>query len=72
VGVGMEGHVVVASGGSPGANLFRANFEQVRAEAVSNKLVTEVEMAAFLELLENPAFAFTLPVMMSAFGQRPH
>jgi hypothetical protein len=71
VEVGMEGRLVVASGTTPGARTFRAIFERVRAEAVAAGLVTDEEVEAFLMLLDDPEFAFTLPIMMSAWGQRP-
>jgi ubiquinone/menaquinone biosynthesis C-methylase UbiE len=71
VGVGMEGHFAVWPGGSARAQLDRANFEQVRVETVARGLVTEAEIDQVLALLEDPAIAFSSPVMFSAWGRRP-
>jgi hypothetical protein len=71
VDVGMEGHLAVWTGGSQRAGLDRANFEQVRAEAVERGLLTPQEIDEVLGLLEDPTFAFTSPVMFSAWGRRP-
>jgi len=70
VEVGMEGRFPVASGGSAGARLFRANFEQVQAEAFSAGLFTAEELDIFLALLDSPDFAFALAPMLSAWGRR--
>jgi hypothetical protein len=70
VEVGMEGHLAIWCGTSLGARLDRANFEQVRTEAVGADLVTDQEVDAFLALLDDPDFAISSPVMMSAWGRR--
>ncbi len=41
---GMEGYVIVCEGGSPGARLKQANFEQIREEAVNAGFVTNQEI----------------------------
>lgn len=69
--VGMEGHVAVRAGGSPGAALLAANFDQVRKEAVAKGLVTEAEVNAVLARLNEPDFALFSPVMFTAWGRRP-
>jgi ubiquinone/menaquinone biosynthesis C-methylase UbiE len=71
VSVGMEGHIGLRPGGSPGALLDKANLSQVRDEAIRAGLVTQPEMERMLALLEDPAFVLTSPVMFSARGQRP-
>ncbi len=71
VEVGMEGHLAVWSGGSPGALLDRANFEQIRAEAVGAGLVTDEEVDRVLAFRDDPASAGSSPVMMSAWGRKP-
>jgi ubiquinone/menaquinone biosynthesis C-methylase UbiE len=71
VDVGMEGHLAVWTGGSERAALDRANFEQVRTEAVERGLLTPQEIDEVLGLLEDPTFAFSSPVMFSAWGRRP-
>jgi hypothetical protein len=71
VSVGMEGHIDLRPGGSPGARLDHANLSQVRDEAVREGLVTVDEMDQALSLLEDPGFVCALPIMFSAWGQRP-
>jgi ubiquinone/menaquinone biosynthesis C-methylase UbiE len=69
--VGMEGHFAVWPGGSPRAQFDRATVEQVRVEAIARGLVTEDEIEQALALLQDPAIAFSSPVMFSAWGRRP-
>lgn len=71
VDVGMEGNIDLRPGGSPGARLDKANFSQVRDEALRKGLVTPEEMDRTLSLLDDPGFVFASPVMFSAWGQRP-
>ena len=71
VDVGMEGALAVWAGRSPGARLDRANFEQVRAEAVSAGLIGDDEVAAVLALLDDPTFIYSSSVMLTAWGRRP-
>ena len=69
--VGMEGHLAVRDGGSPGASLDAANFAQVRKEAVAKGLITDAEVDAVLARLDAPDFAVFSPVMFTAWGRRP-
>lgn len=71
VEVGMEGQLAIWPGGSERAKLDRANIEQVRAEAIEHGLMTEREVEQALALLEDPAIAFSSPIMFSAWGRRP-
>jgi SAM-dependent methyltransferase len=71
VEVGLEGHFAAWAGGSPGAQLFQANFEQVRAEAVDAGLVTNAQVDSAVAELGAHDFAFTSPVMMTAWGRKP-
>jgi hypothetical protein len=71
VEVGLEGHFAAWSGGSPGARLFQANFEQVRAEAVAAGYVTDEQVDRAVAELSAPDFAFSSPVMMTAWGRKP-
>lgn len=72
VDVGMEGELAVWPGGSAGARLLQANYEQVRAEALEHGLLTESEMEHVLALLDDPSFAISSMMMFSAWGQRPN
>jgi len=72
VEVGMEGHLAVREGGSPGSRLDAANFTQVRGEAVAKGLISGAEIDAVLERLAAPDFAVFSPVMLTAWGRRLH
>jgi 2-polyprenyl-3-methyl-5-hydroxy-6-metoxy-1,4-benzoquinol methylase len=69
--VGMEGHLTIWRGGSDGSRLMRANFEQLREEAVAHGLVSELEIGQTLALLNDPTFVISSHVMMAARGRRP-
>lgn len=71
VEVGMDGFLAVWTGTSPGARLDQANFEQVRAEAVSAGLISDDDVEAVLALLDDPSFEYSSSVMMTAWGRRP-
>jgi len=71
VEVGMEGQLAVWPGGSERAPLDKANFEQVRDEALEHGLLTEQEITDVLALMDDPLFAFSSPIMFSAWGRRP-
>ena len=71
VEVGMEGHLAVRDGGSPGTILDAANFAQVREEALAKGLVTRAEVDVSLERLAARDFAVFSPVMFTAWGRRP-
>lgn len=65
VDVGMEGK-------SPGAYMMRANFEQVREEAVNAGFITNEEIDQVLTLLDDPDFASSAPAMFTAWGLGPN
>ena len=71
VNVGMEGFLALREGRSPGAHLIRANFEQIREEAVNTEFITNEEVAQMLALLDDPDFTVSAPVMFTAWGRRP-
>ncbi len=70
VNVGMEGSLALREGRSPGAHLIRANFEQIRQEAITAGFITNEEVAHMLTLLDDPDFAVSAPVMFTAWGRR--
>lgn len=70
VNVSMEGHVAVWEGGSPGTRLMRANYEQIREEAVNAGFITDEEVDQVLILLDDPDFAVSSLIMFNARGQR--
>lgn len=57
------------SGQSAGIDLHRANTEQLRDELLAAGL-SEQELCAFWDLLQNPAFAVTSYPLLSAAGRR--
>ena len=69
--VGMEGYLTMREGRSPGAQLMRANFEQIRQEAVDAGFVTHEEVEQMLTLLEDPDFVVSAYAMFTAWGRRP-
>jgi ubiquinone/menaquinone biosynthesis C-methylase UbiE len=71
VNVRMEGFLELREGRSPGAHLIRANFEQIRQEAITAGLITNAEVEQMLALLDDPDFVVGAPVMFTACGRRP-
>lgn len=71
VEVGMSGNLEVWRGGSIGAQLDRGSYERMREQAVSAGFATEEEVARVLALLDDPNFAISSPVMLTAWGRRP-
>ena len=68
--VGMEGYLTMREGRSPGAQLMRANFEQIRQEAVDAGFVTHEEVEQMLTLLDDPDFAVSAYTIFTAWGRR--
>jgi ubiquinone/menaquinone biosynthesis C-methylase UbiE len=71
VHVDMEGYVTPRTGGSAGAQLLRANFEQIRQEAITAGLVTNEDVEHLLMLLDDPDFVVSAAVLFTAWGRRP-
>jgi SAM-dependent methyltransferase len=70
VNVQVDGHMQVWPGGSPGALLWRANIEQLRAQLVADGLLSEEEVKRFCRLVEDPGFSVNSYVLVSGWGQR--
>jgi hypothetical protein len=68
--VGAEAAATVWRGGTPGARLMRANFEQLRDDLVASGAVTDEEFASDLARLDEPDFAAPSPVMWAVWGRR--
>jgi len=58
-------------GGSAGARLFRANFEQLREELLRIGWLTQAELDDDLAHLDDPLTLFPSPVMWTVCGRRP-
>jgi SAM-dependent methyltransferase len=71
VDVHVEGHIHVASGGSPGFALYHAGIEQLRGRLTGLRLVTDREVERFCELLADPDLSCNHPPIVSGRGRRP-
>ena len=72
--VDVRGHARMAMwrGGSAGARLFRANFEQLRGELLRTGLLTQAELDDDLARLDDPRTLFPSPVMWTVCGRRSY
>ena len=71
VDIRAQGRMAMWHGGSAGARLFRANFEQLRDELVRIGLLTQAELDDDLARLDDPRTLFPSPVMWTVCGRRP-
>jgi SAM-dependent methyltransferase len=72
VDIRAHGRMAMWQGGSAGARLFRANFEQLREELLRIGLITQAELDVDLARLYDPRTLFPSPVMWTVCGRRPH
>lgn len=72
VDIRADGRMAMWQGGSTGARLFRANFEQLREELLRLGLLTQAELEDDLARLDDPRSLFPSPVMWTVCGRRPH
>jgi SAM-dependent methyltransferase len=72
VDIRADGRMSMWQGGSVGARLFRANFEQVREELLQIGLLTQTELDEDLARLDDPHTLFPSPMMWTVCGRRPH
>lgn len=72
VEIRAQGRMTMWQGGSAGARLFRANFEQLREELLRIGLLTRAELDDDLARLDDPRTLFPSPVMWTVYGRRPH
>jgi SAM-dependent methyltransferase len=70
VDVDMVGYLAMWRGGSPGARLDQANFSQVRSRLVEQGWITDAELDRLLEMLDDPDFEISSPLMFTAWGRR--
>jgi hypothetical protein len=68
--VRSEGRIFMWRGGSPGADLMRANIRQLRAEILASGQVTEIRLQHDLGLLGRDDFAFPSPILWASRGRR--
>jgi SAM-dependent methyltransferase len=72
VDIRADGRTTMWQGGSAGARLFRANFEQLREELQRLGLLTQAELEDDLARLDDPRTLFPSPVMWTVCGRRLH
>lgn len=72
VDIRAQGRMSMWQGGSAGARLFRANFEQLREELLRIGLLTQAELDDDLTRLDDPRTLFPSPVMWTVCGRRPN
>jgi SAM-dependent methyltransferase len=68
--VRAEGRVLMFDARNGGAELMRVNFEQVGAQLVAGKLISEQQLHADLERLDRDDFAVPSPVMWTVAGRK--
>ncbi len=71
VDVNAEGRVSVVVGGSSLAKFWRMTWEQLRPRLIGSGLLSEWDVAEFIELLDDPQFLWMSPTIMAAWGRRP-
>jgi SAM-dependent methyltransferase len=71
VDIRAEGRMAMWQGGSAGARLYRANFEQLRDELLRIGSLTQAELDDDLARLDDPRTLFPSPVMWTVCGRRP-
>jgi SAM-dependent methyltransferase len=69
--VRAEARLSMWYGGSPGASLTRANFEQLHAVLIASGLLSEEEWQLDIRRLDDPDFVVPSPIMWTAWGRRP-
>jgi len=70
VDVQAEARLSLWIGGSAGAALTRANFEQLRDALISGQYVTEEELEQDIARLNDPNFATPSPILWTTSGRR--
>jgi hypothetical protein len=70
VDIRAQARMAMWRGGSAGARLYRANFEQLREELVRTALLTQTKLDDDLTRLDDPRTLFPSPVMWTVCGRR--
>jgi ubiquinone/menaquinone biosynthesis C-methylase UbiE len=68
--VGSEGRIFMWRGGSPGADLMRANILQLRRRILASGHVSESQVEHDLAQLDRDDFTFPSPILWAAWGRR--
>jgi SAM-dependent methyltransferase len=70
VDIGAEGDWRFCRGGTAGAELMKANLEQLRDPLIDAGLISSSEAQRFLAAMDDPDVLFTLPVLVRSWGRR--
>jgi SAM-dependent methyltransferase len=70
IDVGAEARVFMFEGGSSGASLLKANFEQLRAAMIDRNYITAKEFDEDFARLDDPDFMTPSGILWSAWGRR--
>lgn len=70
--VGNEGRVWVMEGGSAGARWFQLSMAHLRGQLVGPGKLTDAEVDQMLGVFDDRAFAAFSPIIVGAWGQKPH
>jgi SAM-dependent methyltransferase len=68
--VAAQGRVEMSCGGSPLARFYQLTLKQVSSQLAAEGEVSESEIQAHCELLEDPAFLFMWPMMLATWGRK--
>jgi len=68
--VGAEAHASMWQGGSAGAAILRANFQQLRDQIISRNYVTPQQFEDDLARLDDPEFMAPSGILWSAWGRQ--
>ena len=71
VDIRAQGRMTMWQGGSTGARLLRANFEQLREQLLRIGLLTPAELDDDITRLDDPRTLIPSPVMWTVCGRRP-
>ncbi len=71
VSVGAEARVFMLQGGSPGASLLRANYEQLRDALIDAGYITQQEFDQDVARLDDPSFMMPSGILWAAWGRQP-
>jgi hypothetical protein len=72
VDVGAAGHLTIFHGGSPAAQLWIANIDQVGDGLIQAGLITTADRDTFRRLLDDPSFVGNYPLLITAWGRKPN
>ncbi|MGH8929939.1 MAG: class I SAM-dependent methyltransferase [Egibacteraceae bacterium] len=71
VDIGSEARTVMVHGALPDATFYRLSIEQLRGPVVASGMLTDAQVDAALERIEEPTFAVMMPCLVSTWGRMP-